>query len=133
MSSNLKIANVDEDVLEYKLINDIRLADSGTPTAIVDVTQESGTLYYLSLDTSSVTTSDQALKLYLSTTEVTVGTTAPDVQIFVPHGTRLKMSFPAGLPFTGFSASLLTQSINAGTSNSRAGASQYSILNVVTS
>tara|TARA_R100001443_G_scaffold93932_1_gene100546 strand:+ start:69 stop:470 length:402 start_codon:yes stop_codon:yes gene_type:complete len=133
MSSNLKIANVDEDVLEYKLINDIRLADSGTPTAIVDVTQESGTLYYLSLDTSSVTTSDQALKLYLSTTEVTVGTTAPDVQIFVPYGTRLKMSFPAGLPFTGFSASLLTQSINAGTSNSRAGAGQYSILNVVTS
>tara|TARA_R100000664_G_C2753930_1_gene141411 strand:+ start:1365 stop:1766 length:402 start_codon:yes stop_codon:yes gene_type:complete len=133
MSDNLKIANVDEDVLEYKLINDIRLADSGTPTAIVDVTQESGTLYYLSLDTSSVTTSDQALKLYLSTTEVTVGTTAPDVQIFVPHGTRLKMSCPAGLPFTGFSASLLTQSINAGTSNSRAGAGQYSILNVVTS
>ncbi len=133
MSSNLKTTNLDEAVLEYKLINDTRLADTGTPTAIVDATQEGGTLYYLSLDTSSVTTSDQSLKLYLTTTEVTVGTTAPDVQIFVPHGTRLKVSFPAGLPYTGFSASLLTQALNSGTANTRAGANEFSILNVVTS
>lgn len=133
MSSNLKTTNLDESVLEYKLINDIRLADSGTPTAIVNATQESGTLYYLSLDTSSVTTSDQSLKLYLTTTEVTVGTTAPDVQIFVPLGTRLKMSFPGGLPYTGFSAALLTQASNSGTANTRAGAAEFSILNVVTS
>ena len=53
MSTNLKIANVDEAGLTHKIINDIRLADAATPTAIVDATQEAGSLYYLSVDASA--------------------------------------------------------------------------------
>ena len=133
MSTNLKTANLDESVLEYKLINDIRLADANPPTAIVDVTQESGSLYYLSLDASACSGAAQWLNLYLVTSEVTVGTTHPDVHIKIPASTRFKMSFPAGLPFTALSASLLTGDENASSANTEAAASRFAILNVVTS
>jgi hypothetical protein len=132
MSTNLKTANLDESVLEYKLINDIRLAAANPPTAIVDVTQESGSLYYLSLDASNCSNA-QWLNLYLVTSEIAVGTTHPDVHIKIPATTRFKMSFPAGLPFTALSASLLTTSENTATANTEAAANRFAILNVVTS
>jgi hypothetical protein len=132
MSTNLKTANLDESVLEYKLINDIRLADANPPSAIVDVTQESGKLYYLSLDASNCSNA-QWLNLYLVTSEIAVGTTHPDVHIKIPATTRFKMSFPAGLPYTALSASLLTTSENTATANTEASNNRYAILNVVTS
>tara|TARA_R110000744_G_scaffold292993_1_gene403414 strand:- start:1522 stop:1935 length:414 start_codon:yes stop_codon:yes gene_type:complete len=137
MSTNLKIANVDEAGLAYKIINDITLGDGATPTPIVDVTQEAGSLYYLSLDASASTiaasAATQYLKLYLTTSEVTIITTTPDVVLLIPAATRFKMSCPLGLPFTSFSASLLTAGANAGSANTEAGSNRFSILNVVTS
>jgi len=133
MSTNLKIANVDEAGLAYKIINDITLGDGATPSPIVDVTQEAGSLYYLSLDASAASGATQYLKLYLTTSEVTITTTTPDVVLLLPASTRFKMSCPLGLPFTSFSASLLTAGANAGSANTEAGSSRFSILNVVTS
>ena len=133
MSTNLKIANVDEAGLAYKIINDITLGDGATPTPIVDVTQEAGSLYYLSLDASAASGATQYLKLYLTTSEVTITTTTPDVVLLIPAATRFKMSCPLGLPFTSFSASLLTAGANAGSANTEAGSNRFSILNVVTS
>lgn len=133
MSTNLKIANVDEAGLAYKIINDITLGDGATPTPIVDVTQEAGSLYYLSLDASAASGATQYLKLYLTTSEVTIITTTPDVVLLIPAATRFKMSCPLGLPFTSFSASLLTAGANAGSANTEAGSNRFSILNVVTS
>ena len=132
MSTNLKIANVDEAGLTNKIVNDIRLADANPPTAIVDVTQESGSLYYLSLDASNCSNA-QWLNLYLATSEVAVGTTHPDVHIKIPATTRFKVSFPAGLQFTSLSASLLTTSENTATANTEAAANRFAILNAVTS
>ena len=133
MSTNLKIANVDEAGLTHKIINDIRLADAATPTAIVDATQEAGSLYYLSVDASACSGAAQWLNLYLETSEVTIGSTYPDVHIKIPASARFKMSCPSGLPFTSFSASLLTTDQNAGTANTEAGATRYAILHAVTS
>ena len=133
MSTNLKIANVDEAGLTYKIINDIRLADAATPTAIVDATQEAGSLYYLSVDASACSGAAQWLNLYLVTSEVTVGSTNPDVHIKIPASARFKMSFPTGLPVTSFSASRLTAAQNAGTGNGEAGANRFAIFHAVTS
>ena len=133
MSTNIKIANVDEAGLTNKIIKDIRLADTSSPSAIVDVTQESGDLYYLSVDASACSGAAQWLNLYLVTSEVTVGSTNPDVHIKIPASARFKMSFPTGLPFTSLSASLLTTSENTATANSEAGANRFAIFHAVTS
>ena len=133
MSTNLKIANVDEAGLTHKIINDIRLADVASPTALVDVTQESGSLYYLSVDASACSGAAQWLNLYLVSSEVTIGSTNPDIHIKIPALDRFKMSCPTGLPFASFSASLLTTSENTATANSEAGANRFAILHAVTS
>ena len=133
MSTLLKIANVDEAGLTHKIINDVRFADAASPTALVDVTQESGSLYYLTVDASACSGNPQWLNLYLVSSEVTIGTTNPDVHIKIPASARFHMSCPTGLPFTSFSASLLTTDQNAGTGNDEAAATRYAILNAVTS
>jgi hypothetical protein len=77
MSAYLKTANLDNSILKYKIVEDLRLDQ----TAIVDVTQGSGTLHEIDVDASSAT-SHQYLKIKFTTNEVTVGTTVPDMVLF---------------------------------------------------
>ena len=129
MSTYLKTANLDNTVLSYKIIEDIRLDQ----TAIVDVTQGSGVLRTIEVDATATNAGqNQHLKLKLTTTEVTVGTTIPDIVIRCIAEKRFIMEFPGGLPFTGLTAWLTSSEADGATTNTEAAATRYTIVRFVT-
>lgn len=113
MSANLKTASFDASVLQYKIVSDILL----NATAITDVTQEAGSLYYLTIvnGTSGGTAKNYFAKFSLSTSEVDVGTTIPDFMVYVAATTTTKMAMPAGIAFTSLSVWAVDSAADAAT------------------
>ena len=128
MSAQLKTANLDSSILTYKLVADTRLDQA----PIVDVTQKSGVLRTVEVDATAATGSHQYLKLKLTTTEVTVGTTIPDITIKWVAEKRFITEFPGGLAFTGLTAWLTTGVDDDAATNTEAAATRYTIVRFVT-
>lgn len=128
MSAQLKTANLDSSILTYKLIADTRLDQA----PIVDVTQKSGVLRTIEVDATAATGSPQYLRLKLTTTEVTAGTTIPDIMIECTAAKRFITEFPGGLAFTGLTAWLTTGQADNAATNSEAAATRYTIVRFVT-
>lgn len=129
MSTYLKTANLDSTILSYKIVSDTRLDQ----TAIVDVTQGSGVLRTIEVDATATNAGQhQYLKLKLTTTEIAVGTTIPDVTIKCVAEKRFITEFPGGLPFTGLTAWLTSGEADGATTNSEAAAARYTIVRFVT-
>lgn len=96
MSGNLK--TVDVANLTYKIIYDSTL----TNTAIVDVTQTSGYIYDIVV--ANTDAGDRGvLKICLTSSDPIVGTTTPDIQLFVLPSTTIRVSIPGGVPFSKLS------------------------------
>jgi|TARA_R100000149_G_scaffold64986_1_gene38162 hypothetical protein len=127
MSNQLKTANLDSSVLSYKIIQDTQLG----PDAIVDVTQGSGTLYAIHVDATSAT-AHQYLKLKLTTSEVTPGTTTPDMMIFVAAQQRFTVSLPSGLAYSSLSAFLTSSQADSATTNTENANQRYTIVRFIT-
>lgn len=129
MSAQLKTANLDSTVLTYKIVEDTRLDQ----TAIVDVTQGSGVLRTIEVDATLANQgSNQHLKLKLTSTEVVVGTTVPDIVIRCIGQKRFITEFPGGLPFTGLTAWLTSSEADNATTNTEAAAGRYTVVRFVT-
>ena len=96
MSTNLK--TVDVANLTYKVIYDSTL----TNAAIIDVTQASGYLYDIAIENTDA--GDRGvLKICLTSSEPVVGTTTPDIQLFVLPSTTIRVVIPGGVPFSKLS------------------------------
>tara|TARA_R110001583_G_scaffold195040_1_gene368616 strand:+ start:71 stop:463 length:393 start_codon:yes stop_codon:yes gene_type:complete len=129
MSTYLKTANLDSSILTYKIVEDIRLDQ----TAIVDVTQSSGVLRTIEVDaTAAQQNANQHLKLKLTSTEVVVGQTVPDIVIRCIGTKRFISEFPGGIPFTGLTAWLTSSEADNATTNTEAAAGRYTIVRFVT-
>jgi|TARA_R100001594_G_scaffold113411_1_gene148264 hypothetical protein len=94
----LKTANFDSSVLQYKLVSEDSLS-----TPIVDVTQSSGSLYYIKLDAVTGISNDYYVKFCFTESEITVGTTSADMILYLKQATDLCVSIPGGIPFTKLS------------------------------
>mgnify|MGYP003121541719 CR=1 FL=1 len=127
MSDQLKTANLDKTKLTYKIVEDTRLDQ----TAIIDVTQGAGTLRMIEVDATSAT-SHQYLKLKFVTSAVTVGTTTPDMVIFVARQQRFVLSLPSGVSFTNLSAWLTSSQEDSAAANSEAAAQRYTTVRFIT-
>tara|TARA_R110000744_G_C19205005_1_gene545408 strand:- start:462 stop:848 length:387 start_codon:yes stop_codon:yes gene_type:complete len=127
MSAQLKTANLDKSVLSYKIVSDTRLDQN----AIIDVTQGSGTLRSIEVDASAAS-ADQYLKIKITTTEVVVGTTVPDIMLKCILQKRFITEFPGGLQFTGLSAWLVSSAGDSSDACPEAAAGRYTIVRFVT-
>ena len=128
MSSNLKTADFDSSILPYKIITDSSIGSA----AIVDVPQESGTLYYVTVDAVTGISHDYFLKLCLTSSEITVGTTVHDVCFQVKQGKVTKASFPGGIPFSSLSAWVVDASSEQSSAHTTSGNSGTITLTMVT-
>jgi hypothetical protein len=130
MSSYLKTSDVSGTKLTYKIISDDRLDQ----TAVVDVTQGSGTLCAVKVDATSAT-SHQYLKLMLTSSEITVGTTIPEITLMCAAQKRSILNLPSGLNYTNLSAWLVTSQNDTGSgsdANSEAAAQRYTKVTFIT-
>ena len=127
MSTYLKTANISSTILTYKIIQDTRLSQ----VAIIDVTQGSGSLRTIEYDALN-NTGGQRLKLKLTTTEVVVGTTVPDIVVEVEPTKKGIIEFPGGLSFTGLSAWLVSGLDDAAATNTENAAGRYTTIRFVT-
>ena len=127
MSAQLKTAKLDSSVIKNRIIEDTQLG----PTAIVDVVQGSGTLYAIEIDASAANV-HQYRKLKLTTSDVTVGTTEPDIVIMCAAQKKFTHCIPAGLSFTSLSAWLTTSQAVTATTNSENAAQRYTIARFIT-
>jgi hypothetical protein len=129
MSAQLKTANLDGSILSYKIVSDTRLDQ----TAIIDVTQGSGVLRSIEVDATATNQNQhQYLKLKFTTSEVTVGTTVPDMMIQCPAQKRFVTEFPGGLRFTSLSAWLVSSAGDSSDANTEAAAARYTVVRFVT-
>jgi hypothetical protein len=128
MSTYLKTANLDRSKITYKIVEDARLDH----TAIVDVVQGSGTLRTIEVDATAAQ-SHQYLKLRFTSTEITVGTTVPEMVLFVASAKRFVTEIPGGITFTGLSAWLTSSQEDSATANAEAAAGRYTIVRFITS
>ncbi len=128
MSANLKTADVASSILNYKIVQDTSL----NATAIVDVTQGSGTLYSIEVDATAAQ-AHQYLKLKFTTTEVVVGTSTPDAVIMCASGQRFHLCLPAGIAYTGLSAWLTSSQADSATTNTENSNNRNTIVRFVTS
>jgi len=94
----LKTAAFDENILYYKVVEEDSL---GNP--IIDVTQESGSLYYIKLDAVTGIANDYYVKFSFTATSVTAGTTASDLTLYLKQSTDLCVVLPDGIPFSKLS------------------------------
>ena len=94
----LKTAAFDSSILQYKLISEDSL---GNP--IIDIPQESGSLYYVKLDAITGIANDYYVKFSFTATTVTAGTTAADMTLYLKQGTDLCVTMPEGIPFSQLS------------------------------
>tara|TARA_R100001126_G_C4822300_1_gene147358 strand:+ start:85 stop:471 length:387 start_codon:yes stop_codon:yes gene_type:complete len=127
MSTYLKTADLDASILTYKIVEDSRLAE----VAIVDVTQGSGTLRSIEVDASNAN-AHQYLKLKFTTTDVTVGTTVPDMIIFCASQKRFTQAMPSGLSFDGLSAWLVSSQADTSDANTEAAAGRFTTVRFIT-
>ncbi len=127
MSTYLKTANLDNSILPYNIVEDTRLDQ----TAITDVTQGSGTLYFIEVDATG-TQSHQYLKLKFTTSEITVGTTTPDFVVMCASNQRFTISLPGGVAFTSLSAWLVSSQEDSGVANAEATAQRYTQVRFIT-
>jgi len=113
MSANLKTASFDASVLQYKIVSDILL----NATPLIDVTQEAGSLYYLTVvnGTSGGTAQNYFAKFAFSTSEVVVGTTTPDFMVYLAANTTTKVAMPSGISFTSLSVWAVDSAADAAT------------------
>ena len=128
MSSNLKTADFDASILPYKIITDSAIGAA----AIVDVTQESGTLNYVTVDAVTGISHDYFLKLCLTSSEITVGTTVHDICFKVKQGKVTKASFPGGIPFSSLSAWVVDDASEQSSAHTTSGNSGSITLTMVT-
>ena len=129
MSSNLKTANFDSAVLTYKIVSDSSL----TGAAIVDVTQESGTLYYFTVNALTGIANNSSVKFTSTTGEVVVGTTEPDLVMYLAQGTELKVHIPSGVAYTALSVWMVDSADDNGTAQTTSGNSASVKITMVTS
>tara|TARA_R100001082_G_C4335658_1_gene147661 strand:- start:350 stop:736 length:387 start_codon:yes stop_codon:yes gene_type:complete len=127
MSTYLKTADFDSSVLSYKIVEDIRLDQ----TAIVDVLQDSGTLVTIDVD-ATATQSHQYLKLKFTSSDVTPGTTVPDMVVMCASAKRTLVELPGGMSFTSLSAWLVSSELDNNAANAEAAAGRYTIVRFVT-
>jgi len=127
MSTLLKTANLDQAKLTYKIVEDERLDQ----TAIIDVTQGSGALCAIEVDATAAT-SHQYLKLKFVTSAVTVGTTTPDMVVFVAAQQRFVLSIPGTVAFTNLSAWLTSSQEDSATANTEAANQRYTKVRFIT-
>jgi len=112
----LTTADFDSTILPYKIINETALsgAGGGTATSHIDLTQgESGKLYYISAQNAD--NAIRYLKIALTATTVTVGTTNPDIVIKLPASADVQYSMPEGIDFTVLSMWCTTTAAVGGT------------------
>tara|TARA_R100000152_G_C6771487_1_gene198040 strand:- start:1736 stop:2122 length:387 start_codon:yes stop_codon:yes gene_type:complete len=127
MSTYLKTSNVESTILKSNIVVDTRLDQ----TAIVDITQGSGTLNSISYDATG-TQNPQVLKIKLTSSAVTVGTTVPDQMFLIPLNTKSEILFPQGLPYTALSAWLVMDLAETSNTNTEAAATRYTAVRFVT-
>jgi len=128
MSTFLETANLDNSILAYNIVEDTKLDG----TAITDVTQSSGTLYSIEVDATG-TQNHQYLKLKLTTSEITVGTTTPDLVVMCASNQRFTLTLPSGVAFTSLSAWLTASQEDSATANSEAAAGRFTQVRFITS
>jgi len=105
----LSAAQFDSSVLNYKIIKQTIT----NATANVDVTSEAGNLIQITCVNGS---SDNVyLKITITETSITVGTTVPEMMLRVNAGETKRWSIPAGLPFTKLSFWAVTGPTDANT------------------
>jgi hypothetical protein len=98
MSANLKVASFDSGTLAYKIVSDTTL----DATANIDVTAEAGSLYAIDIDNQDQ--SDHCfVKLSLTQSTITVGTTPPDIMIRANSATKRRVVIPEGVAFSKLS------------------------------
>ena len=128
MSSNLKTANFEPSILPYKIITDSSIGAA----AIVDVTQESGALYYVTVDAVTGISHDYFLKLCFTSSEITVGTTIHDICFKVKQGKVTKANFPGGISFSSLSAWVVDDASEQSSAHTTSGNSASITLTMVT-
>ena len=129
MSSNLKIASFKTETLAYKIISDVAI----DATPIVDVTSGGGKIYSINMDATVGIANDYFLKLWLTTSTVTIGTTPPDVIIKIPEDVVTRVNYPDGLPFSSLSAAITDTALDNSNSITTSGNSASVKLSIVTS
>jgi|TARA_R100000482_G_scaffold17557_1_gene5068 hypothetical protein len=127
MSANLKTANLASTILRHKIVVDTTLDQ----VAISDITQGAGTLNAIMYDATG-TQNNQVLKLSFTTSDITVGTTVPDVMFFIPPNTKSQILFPSGMSFTSLSAWLVMDFDTSSNTNTEAAANRNTAVRFVT-
>ena len=93
----LSAAQFDASVLNYKIVK--QTITNSTPN--IDVTSEPGSLY--SIKVVNASSSNSYVKLTISESSVTVGTTLPEMMIRVNAAETKQWAIPDGLSFTKLS------------------------------
>jgi len=109
-------ADFDSTILPYKIINETALSGSGggTATSHIDMTQgETGKLYYISAQCAD--NAARYLKIALTATTVTIGTTEADIVIRLDAAADVQYSMPEGIDFTVLSMWCVTSEAANGT------------------
>ena len=107
----LSAAQFDASVLNYKIVK--QTITNSTPN--IDVTSEAGSLY--SIKMANLSSSNAYVKLTISESAVTVGTTVPDMMIRVNSSETKQWAIPEGLPFTKLSFWCVTGPTDADTTS----------------
>jgi hypothetical protein len=101
----LKISSLPTSVLPYKIVTES--AFNGLHS---DITAGSGTLYYLSFNSTALAANNSGVVYYIkisfSSSTVVVGTTKPDVIIPITGssgGTTITLPLPGGISYTSLS------------------------------
>jgi hypothetical protein len=107
----LSAAQFDSSVLSYKIIKQTIV--NATPN--VDVTSEPGSLYSIKVVNGSSSTG--YVKLTISESSVTVGTTLPEMMMKVAAAETKQWAIPEGLSFTKLSFWCVTDSADSDTTS----------------
>jgi hypothetical protein len=113
MSNQLKVANFDSGTLKYKIVSDTTLGAG----ANVDVTTGSGTLYNIDVDNQDAS-NPCYVKISLTASTVTVGTTVPDIILKLATSTAYRITIPGGVAFSKLSFWQTTTAADAATTTS---------------
>ena len=93
----LTTADFSPTILTYKMAQET----GANATAVVDVTGGGGSLYSIHVDNQAGNPS--YVKFAFTTTEITVGTTPPDLMIEVAASSVKDVTMPDGIPFSNLS------------------------------
>ena len=93
----LSVARFESTKLTYKLVEET----ASTTTALIDVTQDSGKIYSLSIENAASQT--VFVKLTLTEDTPVVGTTNPEMMFGVAAAANVRWVMPDGVTFTKLS------------------------------